>query len=157
MSADLAKWSGDGELTQRLLDRLRGIAAIAAIRVEDAPASRSEADYHFISNEIFIGFARRRRVEWTMHWGFLPVPRAVFEPAASLADLQSRLTGDADIGAADYADDGMLQYLRSERIVAPYQTRGFKHVELVRLYEMPARPVAAPGSSTSGIHTHETS
>ena len=29
----------------------------------------------------------------------------------------------------------MLQYLRAERIVPPYQTRGYKLVELVRIYE----------------------
>jgi len=29
----------------------------------------------------------------------------------------------------------MLQYLRSERIVPPYQTRGYKLVELVRIYD----------------------
>jgi hypothetical protein len=29
----------------------------------------------------------------------------------------------------------MLQYLRTERIVPPYQTRGYKLVELVRIYE----------------------
>ena len=29
----------------------------------------------------------------------------------------------------------MLQYLRTERIVPPYQTKGYKLVELVRIYE----------------------
>jgi len=29
----------------------------------------------------------------------------------------------------------MLQYLRTERIVAPYQTTGIKVIELVRIYE----------------------
>ena len=33
----------------------------------------------------------------------------------------------------------MLQYLRTERIVPPYQTRGYKLVELVRLYEAGTR------------------
>lgn len=142
MSCDLSKWSGEGDLTQRLIDRLCGIGAIVEIRVEDAPASRSEADYHFVSNEIFIGFARRPRVEPTMRFGFRRVSRTVFVRAMSLAELAPLLTAAADIGAPDYADDGMLQYLRAERIVAPYQTRGFKHVELVRLYEMTAQPVA---------------
>ena len=41
----------------------------------------------------------------------------------------------ADIGSPDYGDEGMLQYLRAERIVPPYQTRGYKIVELVRIYE----------------------
>jgi hypothetical protein len=36
----------------------------------------------------------------------------------------------------------MLQYLRTERVVPPYQTRGYKLVELVRIYEvaLPAHP-----------------
>ena len=58
-SVDIAKWSGEGTFTQVLLDRLRQIESIAFIRVEDAPASRSEADYNFISNEIFVAFAAR--------------------------------------------------------------------------------------------------
>jgi hypothetical protein len=29
----------------------------------------------------------------------------------------------------------MLQYLRTERIIPPYQTKGYKIVELVRIYE----------------------
>ena len=39
------------------------------------------------------------------------------------------------IGPADYADEGMIQYLRTERIIPPYQTKGYKLVELVRIYE----------------------
>jgi hypothetical protein len=34
----------------------------------------------------------------------------------------------------------MLQYLRSERIIPPYQTRGYKLVELVRIYEVGTEP-----------------
>jgi hypothetical protein len=44
------------------------------------------------------------------------------------------------VGPADYADPGMIQYLRTERIVPPYQTRGYKVVELIRLYEMGTEP-----------------
>jgi hypothetical protein len=29
----------------------------------------------------------------------------------------------------------MLQYLKTERVIPPYQTRGYKLVELVRVYE----------------------
>jgi hypothetical protein len=39
------------------------------------------------------------------------------------------------VGPPDYADEGMLQYLRSQRIIPAYQTRGYKLVELVRIYE----------------------
>ena len=41
-----------------------------------------------------------------------------------------------DVGPADYTDDGMLQYLRTERVIPPYQTKGYKLVELVRIYEV---------------------
>ena len=44
--------------------------------------------------------------------------------------------GDPDIGAPDYGDEGMLQYLRAERIIPPYQTKGYKLVEMVRIYEV---------------------
>ena len=53
----------------------------------------------------------------------------------TVADLAQALTAAADVGAPDYFDEGMLQYLRSERIIPPYQTRGYKLVELVRIYE----------------------
>ena len=50
----------------------------------------------------------------------------------TIAQLEAALTSDEAIGAPDYADGGMLQYLRTERIIPPYQTRGYKVVELVR-------------------------
>ena len=56
----------------------------------------------------------------------------------TLGGLEQVLTSIADIGSPDYSDDGMLQYLRSERIVPPYQTRGYKLVELVRIYRVGA-------------------
>ena len=43
--------------------------------------------------------------------------------------------GPDGIGPADYADGGMIQYLRTERIIPPYQTKGYKLVELLRIYE----------------------
>jgi hypothetical protein len=52
-----------------------------------------------------------------------------------VAGLETRMTADPGIGPPDYSDEGMLQYLRTERIVPPYQTRGYKLVELVRLYD----------------------
>ena len=54
----------------------------------------------------------------------------------TIADLERALASAAAIGTPDYADDAMLQYLRTERIVPPYQTRGYKLVELVRIYEV---------------------
>jgi len=32
----------------------------------------------------------------------------------------------------------MLQYLRTQRIIPPYQTRGYKVIEMVRVYEASA-------------------
>ena len=56
--------------------------------------------------------------------------------ALTPAGLESALAAIADVGAPDYGDTGMLQYLRAERIIPPYQTRGYKLVELVRIYEV---------------------
>jgi hypothetical protein len=135
MDVDSSAWSGEGTFTQIVLDKLRRMDDLAAIRVEDAPSTRSEADYNFVSNEIFVRFQVRSRREPGRRLGILPTTRVVTEKVLSLADLAARLAADEDIGPADYTDDGMVQYLRTERIVPPYQTRGYKLVELVRIYE----------------------
>ncbi len=140
MSLDVSNWSGEGAFTQRLIDRLTRVASIAVLRVEDAPASRSEADYNFISNEIYVGFTTRSQKEKVKRFGLLPATRTVTIKAMSVVDLELLLTETPEIGAPDYADEGMLQYLRSERIIPPYQTRGYKLVELVRIYEVGAEP-----------------
>ena len=133
---DTSAWSGEGTFTQALIDRLREVSGIRFVRVEDAPATRSDADYNFISNEIFVGFETVERTERTTRFGFLPSSRVVSEKAMNIAGLEAALTAIPDVGAPDYGDDGMLQYLRAERIVPPYQTRGYKIVELVRIYEV---------------------
>ncbi len=133
---DTSNWSGEGEFTQRLLDRLRGVPAIQFVRVEDAPATRSEADYQFMSNELFVRFATETRLEPFRRFGFLPATRAIAEKAMNLPGLEAALAVMPDVGPADYTDDGMLQYLRTERVIPPYQTKGYKLVELVRIYEV---------------------
>ena len=135
---DTSQWSGEGQFTQLLLDHLRRVDEIRYIRVEDAPSTRSEADYQFLSNELFLDFAVRDRQERYTRFGFLPASRIVQDAAMTLGGLEQLLTSIADIGPPDYSDDGMLQYLRSERIVPPYQTRGYKLVELVRIYRVGA-------------------
>jgi hypothetical protein len=132
---DASNWSGEGEFTQVMIDHLQNLDAIAALRVEDAPASRSEADYNFISNEIFVTFATTVRLERGRRFGILPTMRTIGEKAMTIPQLEVALSSTAAIGAPDYSDDGMLQYLRAQRIVPPYQTRGYKLVELVRVYE----------------------
>ena len=136
MQTDTSKWSGEGEFTQVLLDQLQQLEGVNLVRVEDAPASRTEADYNFISNEIYVGFVSETHREPIRRFGILPGTKAVERKAMTIADLEQRLAAIETIGAPDYADDGMMQYLRSERIVPPYQTRGYKLVELVRIYEV---------------------
>ena len=54
----------------------------------------------------------------------------------NLPGLEAALAVMPDVGPPDYTDDGMLQYLRTERVIPPYQTKGYKLVELVRIYEV---------------------
>ena len=128
-------WSGDGAFTQVVLDRLRTVEHIAAMKVEDAPSTRSEADYNFIANEIFVTFATVERREPVRRLGVLPGTRLVTSKAMTFDELVKLLEATEGIGPADYADEAMIQYLRTERVIPPYQTRGYKLVELVRLYE----------------------
>jgi hypothetical protein len=136
MQIETSNWSGEGVFTHLLVERLQQIEGVALVRVEDAPASRSEADYNFISNEIFVAFATAVRQERVRRFGFLPASRTITEKAMTVAGLEAALTTLSEVGPPDYSDDGMLQYLRTERVVPPYQTRGYKLVELVRLYEV---------------------
>src|SRR3954471_2518926 len=145
MDVDTSKWSGEGTFTQVLVDWLARLEGVRLVRVEDAPASRSEADYNFISNEIFVAFATIDRAEAVKRFGFLPGTRTVAVKAMTVPDLEGVLTLADGIGAPDYSDEGMLQYLRSERIIPPYQTRGYKLVELVRIYETGTVPSTAAG------------
>jgi hypothetical protein len=142
MSPDTSKWSGEGTFTKTLIDRLSEMSTIALVRVEDAPASRSEADYNFISNEIYVVFATTSSQERVRRFGILPSTRTVTAKVMTIAGLDAALTAEEGIGAPDYADDGLLQYLRTERIIPPYQTRGYKLVELVRIYEANADGVS---------------
>jgi hypothetical protein len=133
---ETSAWSGEGTFTQLLIERLRDIPGVRFVRVEDAPSTRSDADYNFISNELFVRFATVDRQEPVKRFGILPSSRTVAGPVMTLAELGTALTAMEDVGEPDYGDEGMLQYLRAERIVPAYQTRGYKLVELVRLYEM---------------------
>ena len=134
MDIDKSAWSGEGEFTARLLEALAETDEIAALRVEDAPASRSGTGYALLANEIFVRFASERRRQPTRWFGVLPASRLVETPRLTLRGLELRLSTIGGVGPADYVDDGMIQYLRTERVVAPYQTRGYKLVELVRVY-----------------------
>ncbi len=136
LELETSAWSGEGTFTQFLIERLRDVAGVRFVRVEDAPATRSEADYNFISNELYIGFETVTRQERITRFGVLPGVRTVTDKAMTLQGLEAALTDIDGLGAPDYGDEGMLQYLRAERIIPPYQTRGYKLVEMVRIYEV---------------------
>jgi hypothetical protein len=143
MDLDTTRWSGDGDFTARLIEALRGLPEVALLRVEDAPATRAESTFSFISNELFVAFTSTERKVRTRKLGFIPASAVLTEKSMTLAQLEAVLTSLEDVGAPDYSDDGMLQYLRTQRIIPPYQTRGVKLVELVRIYEMTGQ--APPG------------
>jgi hypothetical protein len=135
MHVDSDGWSGEGAFTQVLVDRLRAISNIAGLKVEDAPATRSEADYNFIANEIFVTFATETRFETHKLAGIFTRRRPVQTKTMTFEAMVKLLEELEGVGPADYADEAMIQYLRTERIIPPYQTRGYKLVELVRIYE----------------------
>src|SRR4029077_1313204 len=135
MELDISKWSGEGAFTQVLVDWLAKVDGGTAGRVAGAPASRSEADYNFISNELFVAFETAVRTEPVRRLGVIPGSRKITYQKLDVAGLEALMTAAPGIGAPDYSDAGMLQYLRTERIIPPYQTRGYKLVELVRLYD----------------------
>jgi hypothetical protein len=136
LELETSAWSGEGTFTQLLIEKLRDVAGVRFVRVEDAPATRSDADYNFISNELFVGFDTIERRERVTRFGLIPGVRTVTGKAMTLQGLETVLTGIDGVGAPDYGDEGMLQYLRAERIIPPYQTRGYKLVEMVRIYEV---------------------
>ena len=135
MRVDTANWSGDGDLTARLIEVIRSLPEVALLKVEDAPATRAESSFSFISNELFVAFTTTEQRVRTRKFRVIPVSRVLTEKQMTLLQLEVVLTSIEDVGAPDYSDHGMLQYLRTQRIIPPYQTRGVKLVELVRIYE----------------------
>jgi hypothetical protein len=135
MELDSSGWSGEGDFTQQLIEVVSAMPEIRFLRVEDAPASRADAGFSFISNELFVGFATARRAHRRRLLGVLPVRAWRDEKLLTLGGLEAAFTALEAVGPPDYADQGMLQYLRSQRIIPAYQTRGYKLVELVRIYE----------------------
>jgi hypothetical protein len=132
----MERWSGEGTFTATLLEQLKTMASIEFIRVEDAPASHTEANYNFISNEVYVRFRLERAFEPGRLLRVLPVRRPVLRPQMTLDQLEQHLAATEQVGPPDYSDEAMLQYLRTERIIPPYQTRGYKVVELVRIYRL---------------------
>lgn len=134
MAVDRTNWSGEGTFTAACLEALDAVDALEVVRVEDAPASRADGGFNFISNEIYVRASAAVRRDPIRLFG-LPVWRLRRpEPSWTPAALAGRLAAVPGIGEADYVDEALIQYLRTERIVPPCQTRGIKVVELVRIY-----------------------
>lgn len=133
-SIDSTNWSGEGDFTRRLIEALAALDEVVHVRVEDSPASRQDQGYAFLSNELYLGFATETRIV-SRRWPF-PLTRRqrVDAPRLSIPALAARLADLGDIGEPDYQDEGMLQYLRAERVRAPWQSKGIKVVEMVRIY-----------------------
>jgi hypothetical protein len=139
---DTSRWSGDGEFTKTLIEVLETTSGVAAVRVEDAPSTRSDSNYLFLSNEVFIQSDVEVRHRPRRMLGVIPWRERVAEPLLTLPALEQLLAADERVGPPDVSEYGMLQYLKTERIIPPYQTRGYKLVELVRVYLLV--PVVAP-------------
>lgn len=136
MDIDTSRWSGEGTFTAMVIEQLKRLEAIAFLRVEDSPSGHIEANYSFISNEIYVQF-HMKPVRQPGRWlGIVPIARSVPTPVMTLEDLEAQLATMEEVGAPDYADEAMLQYLKAERITPPYQTRGYKMVELLRIYRL---------------------
>src|SRR6185503_8223145 len=114
MPVESGGWSGEGAFTQHVLDRLRGVEEVAALKVEDAPSTRSEADYNFVANEIFVTFATVQRDEPAKLLGTFKTTRRVSVKAMTFDGLVKLLEESEGIGPPDYADDCMIQSLRTE-------------------------------------------
>ncbi len=133
---ETSEWSGEGTFTQTLIDAMTLIDDVGLLRVEDSPSTKVDVGYQFINNEIYVGFCTQLVQTRVRRFGFLPTTVMVERNCISLTDLGRLLSELPSVGEADYIDDGMMQYLHTERIVPPYQTRGYKLVELVRIYEV---------------------
>lgn len=144
MELDATAWSGEGTFTAALIEALKAMTSLVFVRIEDAPASRTDADYMFISNEIYVRFRTAEEKVAGRVLGIVPVQRTVTKPVMTLVDLEAQLATLEGIGPPDYADETMLQYLKTERIVPQYQTRGYKLVEMVRVYVTAATTGPAP-------------
>ena len=132
---DSDRWSGEGDFTEQLLSWLSEQSDVISLRVEDAPSTRTDVEYNFISNEIYVEFKVREFYQSRRVLGVIPLGRKSLEKTMSLEKLNRVLSEESELGEPDYADEGMIQFLHTERIIPPYQTKGYKLIELVRIYE----------------------
>src|SRR5918996_56674 len=87
-----------------MLEELQRVADIEFIRVEDAPASHTEAHYSFISNEVYVRFRSEQVDAPGRLLGVLPVRRRLVRPVMTLDELERQLTG---MGHAELAANAL--------------------------------------------------
>ena len=107
MNLDKTQWSGEGIFTQALVDACQTLEDIIFLRVEDAPASRADVEFNFITNELYVQFRERSRAVQAKVFGLFPVTRTVTEPTMTVAGLEQAFCGIDEIGPPDYADEGL--------------------------------------------------
>ena len=98
MELDTTNWSGEGTFTQTLIDALDAVEQVSLLRVEDASSSRSDVEFNFISNELFLRFGTRDRQVRAKMLGIVPVTRTVTEPAMRSAATTVSPTQERDVG-----------------------------------------------------------
>ena len=98
MEVDRSGWSGDGDFTARLMEVIGALPSVRMLKVEDAPASRADSGFSFISNELFVVFTSSSRVVRTRKLGLIPSSTTVAEQSMTIAGLGSVLAGTPDIG-----------------------------------------------------------
>ena len=140
MQIDSDGWGGEGTFTAVLLEALKSIEAIEYLRVEDAPASRAEPGYAFLSNEIYVRFRTDSRE---------------VDPPSLRRSLAGDGGGQADDVSANWPPAWAAPTAWESRTTAttrccstcapsasspPTRPEGIKVVEMVRIYEVGTTP-----------------
>ena len=100
---DRDRWSGEGDFTEQLLSWLSEQSDVISLRVEDAPSTRTDVEYNFISNEIYVEFKVREFYQSRRVLGVIPLGRKSLEKTMSLEKLNRVLSEESELGEPDYA------------------------------------------------------
>ena len=135
MQIESSGWGGEGTFTAVLLEALKSIETIEYLRVEDAPASRAEPGYAFLSNEVYVKFRTDSRNGTRRRFG-IPWPTRVEVKQMSLGELAARLGQRRRRGRTGLRRrrDAAVPPHRAHR--RPLPDQGVKVVEMVRIYEV---------------------
>ena len=108
------------------------------------PASRSEADYNFVSNEIYVTFSMTARVEPIRRWGFVPLHRK--KPRRSVSAGLSRhavRVGGIDTRVRQISEEVTSVDGRASRL--PRSIRGIPQARMSAAAEATAQPAPIVG------------